>query len=516
LIRLASRRIARTKSLSGYLGSISQELNEARLRNYSTSISAGAIDSGALAEEVQILDKAIQSINYNPGASGWRIDGSGNAEFGNVFIRGDVNAESGTIGYWNISRPLVDRTFGTTTLYGTYLESFDHGDTDVDATSGSYVGLFKSYVDIETNFTAVKLESNKVTLTVSGHTFGVGDPVVVSFDSGTYSSLESSESSVVTISEVTYDTVSYSVGSYNANGASDIATTETTGSISVYYNDVAGLYLRDYGKAEFDYGFFSNRGVSYVSSPEINFIYNPSFEYINDSSVRVGSVESWDVTALSNSTAVDPEVAISRGVYTASYATQSAFSVYTSWTTTPGSGSLIGTIDYSEIVAKKYTSDQLPIYFGFDAFLSGTPITLTANAATVSSNVITITTSTTPSGVFTPGDLVYLDFDGTDSTGSNVIIAGSYFVSDAYPETSPLSRLFIVTAIDTTGPTYGINVSAAGAPIDGALVLSALEDADGDVRPLTIAKVIAGALDLSEVKITFGTGGSAVDVPLAN
>lgn len=597
---MASRRIARTKSLSGYLGSISQELNEARLRNYSTSISAGAIDSGTLAEEVQILDKAIQSINYNPGASGWRIDGSGNAEFGNVFIRGDVNAESGTIGYWNISRPLVDRTFGTTTLYGTYLESFDHGDTDVDATSGSYVGLFKSYVDIETNFTAVKLESNKVTLTVSGHTFGVGDPVVVSFDSGAYSSLESSESSVATISEVTYETISYSVGSYNANGASDIATTETTGSVSVYYNDVAGLYLRDYGKAEFDYGFFSNRGVSYVSSPEVNFIYNPSFEYINSSSVRVGSTDSWNLTGLTSyyqtkaitnavqsgttvtltvgsghgfvigdvidvndvttvgytalnddnevtltgaatstitytsatsrtltsaacngnavrSGAVDPDLVLSRGSFTAAYAMQSTYGVHHEWTTTAGAaptGYLIGTIDYSEILNKKYTSSLLPIYFGFDAFIAAdmNPMRATAATANATSGLITVTVDEAPSNDgIAIGDYVYLSFVGTSpSSGEDLISTGSYTPSE-------LDRIYVVTAVDNisnvSSPTYSLTVSQAGGiNTTETLTLSALKDGDGDDRAYFVSKVVAGALDLSQIYITFGS----VDVPLAN
>jgi hypothetical protein len=590
---LASRRIARTKSLSGYLGSISQELGEARLRNFSTSISAEAIDASTLSEEVQILDKAIQSDNYAPGADGWRIDGSGNAEFGNVYVRGDINALSGTIGYWNISNPLVDRTFGTTTLHGTFLESFDHGPTDVDAVSGTYVSLFKSYEDIETNFTAVKLESNKVTLTISGHTYSVGDPLIVSFDDATYTALESSQTSLVTISETTYETISYSVGSYNASGAADVATTETAGTIKIYYDDVAGLYLRDYGKAEFDYGYFSNRGVSYVSSPEVNFMYNPSFEYINSSSVRVGSTTSWDLanltsyaqtkaitnavqsgttvtltvgsghgfvigdqvdvndvttvgyTALNNdnevvltgvatstitytsgtsrtltsaacngnvvrTAAVDPDVLLSRGSFTAAYAMQSTYGIHHEWTTTAGDDYLIGTIDYSEILNKKYTSSLLPIYFGFDAFIAAdmNPITATAVTANATSGSITVTVDQAPSNDgIAIGDYVYLSFVGTSpSSGEDLIATGSYTPSE-------LSRIYVVTAVDNTSPGFSLTVSQAGGiNTTETLTLSALKDGDGEDRAYFVSKVIAGALNLEDIYITFG----AVDVPLAN
>ena len=284
---MASRRIRRTKSLAGYLDSLNQENLESRIRNNSQYIASGAITSTSLSEEVQIVDKAIQSINYGPGADGWRIDGSGNAEFGNVFVRGDINAETGTIGYWNISTPVVSRTFGSTTYNGTFLESSDIGPTDEDTTTGTYVALFKSYFDDELNFTAVQLESNKVTLTCVGHTFSVGDPIVVQFDSATYDDLESTEASVVYISEITYETISYllpvdeiSDAAYNEDGTSDIALTDASGTVQIYYKDVAGLYLRDYSKAAFDYGYFSNEGIKYVSAETYNLVYNPSFEYV--------------------------------------------------------------------------------------------------------------------------------------------------------------------------------------------------------------------------------------------
>lgn len=276
---MASRRIRRTKSIAGYLESLNQESSESRLRNNARSIASEAIGSSALSEEVQILDKAIQSDNYAPGADGWRIDGGGNAEFGNVYVRGDINAYSGSIGYWNISNPLVERSFGDTTFYGTFLESFDHGPTDADATSGTYVAMFKSYFDDPTTFTAVKLESNKVTLTMTGHTLSVGDPIVVKFDDAAYNNLESTTEATVAIVEITYNTISYYLPSYNASGASDIALTEVTGTVQIHYKDVAGLYLRDYGKTNFDYGYYSSAGAAYVSAETLNLVYNPSFEW---------------------------------------------------------------------------------------------------------------------------------------------------------------------------------------------------------------------------------------------
>ena len=584
---MGSRRIAKTRNLSSYLNSLDNSTTASALQiNANNSIATSSIGEGSLAEELQIFDKTVQSGNYVEGYSGWKITGTGNAEFGNVVVRGNINASSGTIGYWNISNPAVTRVIGSTTLLGTFLESAITGDSDTGTTSGSYVGLFKSYSPDPIEVTNKERVSNVAILTSEGHDFQVGDYVVISLeDNTTFNNL----GSPALITAVTLNTFSY------ANSGTDVASSSTLGYVELYVEDVAGLYLRDYGKAEFDYGFFSNRGVSYVSSPEINFIYNPSFEYINSSSVRVGSAASWDITNLTGyyksitnavqsgttvtltvgsghgfiagdvinvndvttatpvnytvlnndnqvtltgvatstitytsatsrtltsgacngnavlNAAIDPDVSLSRGSFTAAYAMQSTYGVSHSWTTTAGAaptGYLIGTIDYSEILNKKYTSALLPIYFGFDAFIAADmdPIRATAAAANATSGLITITVDEPPSNNgIAANDYVYMSFKATSpSSGDDLLAAGSY-------DASELDRIYVVTSVNnasnvlTVTPVGGVNTTET-------LTLSALKDGDGDDRAYFVSKVIAGALNLEEIKITFG----AVDVPLAN
>ncbi len=57
------------------------------------SVSANKITAGAIS-----VGRYIQSANFVTGVSGWRIDGSGTAEFGLVSVRGNVSASSGDIG----------------------------------------------------------------------------------------------------------------------------------------------------------------------------------------------------------------------------------------------------------------------------------------------------------------------------------------------------------------------------------------------------------------------------------
>jgi hypothetical protein len=284
---LASRRIARTKSFSAYLSSINDEVANLKSRADTTgrSIEDGAISGTTLADEVSLVSNGISSSNYIPNYSGWRISGSGVAEFSNVFVRGDINAYSGTIGYWNISSPSVTRSFGDTTLFGTFLESSDVGDSDANKTDGTYVGLFKSYT-LEPNLILSKYRKDNIaTITTPGHGFLVGDRVYVSVtDDTSFSSI----AAPVSVIAITGDTISYiNEGDDFTNlDASDEPVDNTAeGTVTLYNPDVAGLYLRDYSKREFDYGYFSNTGISYVSAEDVNVIENPSFEYINSSIV---------------------------------------------------------------------------------------------------------------------------------------------------------------------------------------------------------------------------------------
>jgi len=65
-----------------------------------------AIFSGRGGPELRItsanIAQTLRSANYVEGASGWRLDRNGNAEFNNVVVRGTIYASSGEIGGWTI------------------------------------------------------------------------------------------------------------------------------------------------------------------------------------------------------------------------------------------------------------------------------------------------------------------------------------------------------------------------------------------------------------------------------
>ncbi len=52
-----------------------------------------------------IIDSAgeIRSVDYTSGTSGWKVSGDGTAEFNDVTVRGHVEADTGTIGGWEIT-----------------------------------------------------------------------------------------------------------------------------------------------------------------------------------------------------------------------------------------------------------------------------------------------------------------------------------------------------------------------------------------------------------------------------
>jgi hypothetical protein len=262
---------------------MTHDVEALKLRNNVRGIAASSIDGSNFAEEIELFDKSIQSGNYLPGTDGWKIDGSGNAEFGNVFVRGDINAETGTIGYWNISSPAVERTFGTTKLFGTFLESSDFGPSDADVNSGTYVSLFKSYNPSPMIINSIEVSGNSVIVTAPGHPFLVDDKITVSYgpnDAGSsvYSQYESV--TYVTVTDATDDTFTYlKPVSDNGGGTNNLANTVVAGTAQLVNEDVAGLYLRDYGRIDFDYGYFSNKGIKYVAADKVNLVHNPSFEY---------------------------------------------------------------------------------------------------------------------------------------------------------------------------------------------------------------------------------------------
>ncbi len=283
---MASGRLRRNKSLGGYLTSLEQTATNLNTRqNYlTTGLASQSVTESSLAEELTIFNRSIQTENYVEGYSGWRISGNGNAEFGSVVVRGDINAYSGTIGYWNISTPAVSRVIGPHTLLGTFIESSATGSTDEGTTSGTYVGLYKSYSPEELVVTSKNRASNVATLTAENHEYIVGDYVTVELEDDT---TFNNGSVPVLLTAVTNDTFSYD------NVGTNVSESAATGTAQLYNPDVAGLYLRDYGKREFDYGYFSSAGVAYVSAEDMNIIENPSFEYISSSNVITSSSTSW-------------------------------------------------------------------------------------------------------------------------------------------------------------------------------------------------------------------------------
>lgn len=285
---MASGRLRRNKSLGGYLTSLEQTATNLNTRQnfLTTGLASGSVSESALSEELTIANKTIQTENFVEGYSGWRISGNGDAEFGSVVVRGDINAYSGTIGYWNISTPAVSRVIGPYSLLGTFIESSASGSSDVDTTSGTYVGLYKSYSPEEILVTSKVRASNISTLTAENHQFIVGDYVVVSLEDDT----TFNNGFIPTIiTDTTNDTFSY------ANTGSNVAESDATGVVQLYNPDVAGLYLRDYGKREFDYGYFSSTGVAYVAAETLNLIYNPSFEFTDTNTYTVTAASSSSV-----------------------------------------------------------------------------------------------------------------------------------------------------------------------------------------------------------------------------
>ena len=171
---MASRRLRRSKSFTSYLAALNQDMQD--LKNNTTTtptvLGSQSVSSDALGDALVLDNKSIESASYVEGISGWKIDGSGVAEFSDVFVRGDINAASGTIGYWNISSPDVFRRIGNRDLYGTFLESSDLGSNDKDKDSGTYVGLYKSYIDTPVPIVSVSRLENVATVISTGHRLG--------------------------------------------------------------------------------------------------------------------------------------------------------------------------------------------------------------------------------------------------------------------------------------------------------------------------------------------------------
>ncbi len=521
---MASRRSRKYKSLGNYLESLNIDARELRNRNNYTGVGSESIGASQFAEEVEILDKAIQSSNYLSGEDGWKIDGSGNAEFGNVFVRGDINAETGTIGYWNISSPAVTRTFDQTELRGTFLESFNHGDSDFNTEAGSYVGLFKSYEDDPIVFSGFSVESNKVTISANAHQFTANDSVVITFANTAYSLYNKPIYGPGTITETTDNTFTYSIGTVNSNGLADVAFTEESGEAYIYTPDVAGLYLRDYELKNFNYGFFSNKGVKFSSPDAINFTYNPSFEsgvIANNASVpNAGSWSNSNVSSATFSLAnVAALTATRTGIYTGQFARSSNFAANVVWTTVaPTDNRLVSTVDYSDIIYynKVYSGTKLYLNMGiFFDYEPSIPVQKNVSSATYTNSAsfignLTITMGGAVSGYFAAGDYVFLDFDGE----RDEVDMFARVTANTSPSSfaSTFERIFRVLGV--SGNNIYVDLGK-GPAVEGAttggVTLSSRINRDGTSRARRVHKALYPKYDLTEVEIDVG-GASTISL----
>jgi hypothetical protein len=145
---MASSRSRRKNSLGTYISDLEQRVSQVEIpAKRSEGLVAGSISGESLAEEITLQNTTIQSGDFIEGEAGWRITSAGDAEFSNVVVRGDINAQTGTIGQWHMSSPVVTRRgilWDAEDAVGTFIENIDSGDDDVDETSGVFIGLFCS------------------------------------------------------------------------------------------------------------------------------------------------------------------------------------------------------------------------------------------------------------------------------------------------------------------------------------------------------------------------------------
>jgi hypothetical protein len=423
-----------------------------------------------LDSEISLNNNTLQSGNYVPGYYGWKIDSNGLAEFGNVYVRGNINARTGTIGYWNISTPTVERTIGNRQLFGTFLESSDIGYSDSGKDSGSYVSLFKSYDEPAVAITNKYRSNDIATITAPEHGFENADFVSINIEGDV--SFSTGESSVQ-IFNVTRDTFNY-VNEGNDFLAEDATgttlDTSASGTAQLYIKDVAGLYLQDYGKALFDYGYFSNEGIAYVSAETPNLVYNSSFEYLTGNTTQF-SFASW-FTENSEVTAYEYSV---DDIYNG----DSYLGGQINWTTTALSKYLHAQVNESEFKRLDFYKNNRELYLNFDMFfkfpISKVAIPTTNSFVTTSSSIVTITCAGHGLSV---NDLVYFDFS----------TVGFYY---GY-------RIHTVLSVDGNSFT----VQNKQGTTASSITLTRNFTASGPV----IFKYTQPVLDLQDIKISFVTG----------
>lgn len=484
---MANRRIRRTRNFAAYLSAVNQDISRIESRPKVSGLADGIIGGSSLSSSVVLENNYIQSSNYLPGFTGWKIDSNGVAEFGSVFVRGHIDAQTGSIGYWNISTPVVERTFGNRQLFGTFLESRDLGISDNTQTKGSYVGLFKSYSEEGMSITHKYRFNNVATLTVPEHGFENGDYVNITMEDGDIEF--GTGESTVRIFNVTKDSFSYvnAGDDFTTTGVlGDYQETFTYGTATLYVKDVAGLYLQDYGRALFDYGYFSNEGISYVSAETPNLVYNSSFEFSDPLGVSFQSdISSWIAgdSAVSAYTFSDEDI----------YAGDSTYAGQIAWDGTESENYLNAKVNSSEFKRLDFYKNNREIYLNFDMFFNQTldkvTIPTTSSFVTTSSSVITITCSGHGLAV---DDLVYFDFN----------------VSDGASYTYYTNTYRLHTVLSVSGDSFTVT-NKFGNTTANPITLSAKYSTNP-----CIFKYTQPILDLNDIAISFVTGYDLSDNPI--
>ena len=435
---MANRRIKRTKSFGSYITALNQDVTNLIARpNIKGDLATNSVSGDTLNNTVTLSSNSIQSANFLPGLTGWAIDGTGVAEFSDVYVRGDINAYSGTLGYWNISYPSVERFIGPSRLFGTFLESRDLGTTDIDEVSGTYVGLYKSYTQEAQQIDGVFRTSNIAYITVRDNDYQIGDIVAIIVNEDT-----SFNQLTATVINRNNDQIQV----INTGTDLDITTgIKYTGTVVLVNPDISGLYLKDYTQTNFDYGYFSSEGLAYVSAAQPNIIKNASFEYAavnTGTSSGTGSfgdpvyyVGEYYSTANYDSSSWESTLSTasltSKSLYKSApkFNSDSFYGAAVSWAgTAPGTTEYLkAVIDYS-VAEKDYRifSNRKVLNFNFDLFFKHNRTPVVISSATANASYVTINTSTAHG--LSVGDIFYLNVEIGDTIGDY-----SYSSNDSSP-----------------------------------------------------------------------------------
>jgi hypothetical protein len=485
---LANRRIKRTKSFSSYIRSIENRVAALRAEaGVSGGIAPGSISASSLAQEVTLSANSIKSLDFVPGVQGWNISGTGVAEFSNIYVRGDINAETGTIGYWNISSPGVERTIGSRKLFGTFLESADFGASDDDVDSGVYVGLFKSYFEESVPVTGATRLGNVVTITAPNHGYLNGDSVIVLIDNDLTNGYGSGSAPALII-EVSKDTFKYQNSGLDTEYVDEngnFVNHGVTGTATLYVKDVAGLYLQDYGKKVFDYGYFSNEGVAYASAETFNLVHNPSLEYEVDGT-NASSITSWSRANTSAVTITGVAFNNESSPINNLYRGGSEYGLNVSWTSTPADASVSVVSNYS--LVDDLVSDDPTLYLHLDVFAApyNESSSVKVNSYTPSGNTIAVTTATAHG--LAVGDYIYESF---------IVPAGSADIV-----TVPGGKSYVLKVTNVASNTvFSMNNSFGALP--GFRDIS-------DETASVVSKVLVPEFKITEIKFDFGNNSNPV------